>query len=1310
MKKNTKRVLSILTALGMCQTFAFNVMADEEYQSLSMGSMQSVFEKGAQPVYIEPVAYDAQGVEMQIDDPTALSYASSNENVVKVNADGQMSFVDYGVAVVTAVSGEISTSMLVTVTPNEYSKADFETDSGSTDNPRNGAKSLKIAGEITTFRDWNQSGGPEVQAAKQESLIWGANDKKSNNVLQAWFYDNGQTENSEAGISFKRHENYCNTGAIGIINAADTTYKISRVNGRWDQIEYPDHMTNAADTGILRTPGWHQVAIVQKNLSGDVLSDDGGDSKSTGYTVYLDGKEVTSNTSTENTKYIILGYAGATEGSCAYFDDASRAEYMALENVNIAADENDGELLTANLTYYGTTASASVTASYQWYASETKDGEYSAIDGANEKTYRPDAAALGNRKFIKVGATVTDVGNATEEYMSDASFIFTGVYESISINKSELSLNKNEEKQLKLVGYDSVGVERAISDLSGVTFTSSKPEIAEIGADGILKAKDYGTTTVTAEREGLKSSALVTVVAGNYVHSGWQGALHKDYNESATPVARTGQGAAAKTGKINGTTNQPEAQSAIWMNNEITIENVVSTAYFYDNGQNTDAEAAIDFGRYQSWAYGGAYGVINSADTTYKMVTHLPNNMYNGSVYVDKATDLGIARTKGWHQVTMIQKRLSGNTNAPGGRPDSYAVYFDGIKVRDKICGSAEPTMDMIRFYAGGDSNHVAYFDDVDTFYYTELADVTISADETDGETLVANAQYYGANSTDDASAYYQWYMSDEENGEYTKIANATSKTYKPSGNAAGKFIKAGVRVSDQIENKNETLETETAERFSEPIYAFDGIYQSISLGKSDSYFVKGETSEAQLKITGFGKDGLERGISDISGFSFTSSNKDVADVDASGKLTIKDYGRTTITATLAELSASLMVTVTPKTIRTADNDSALTAIARRGQGALSVAGGIDEYTDHNDGSKQTAGKSAISIWNWTMGASNSVSEMWFYDNGAKENATAAVNFTSYENYSMTKALGVIDSASDYYQLANTDGRWDKVKVSHLETAENTKILRTPGWHQVTIVQTNPSGDEFYTNARSEFGGKAAKTTHYTLYLDGRQVMDSDSATIARFIITAQAGQFETNTAWFDDAVQNRYISVENLKITETENGAYSADFDYYGISKDAVAEYKWYVSDTVDGEYGIIANETSKTFTPDAETAGKFIKASVKITDTLDGSTFATNERFTESVLAGGTFMEYLANGKLLITADKNIENAAAVIAVYEQSGDFQKLVSAKVVDSISVSKGNSKIVTIGTVSKTDTQTAKIMLWDGIKTQKAICNAITVE
>lgn len=1308
MKKNTKRVLSILTALGMCQTFAFNVSADEEYQSLSMGSMQSVFEKGAQPVYIEPVAYDAQGVEMQINDPTALSYVSSNENVVKVNADGQMSFVDYGVAVVTAASGEISTSMLVTVTPNEYSKADFETDSGSTDNPRNGAKSLKIAGEITTFRDWNQSGGPEVQAAKQESLIWGANDKKSNNVLQAWFYDNGQTENSEAGISFKRHENYDNTGAIGVINAADTTYKISGVDGRWDQIVYPKHMTNATDTGIARTPGWHQVAIVQKNLSGDVVS--GSDSTSTSYTVYLDGKEVQAQTSTQNTKYIINGYAGATEGSYAYFDDASRAEYMALENVNIAADENDGELLTANLTYYGTTASADVAASYQWYASETKDGEYSAIDGANGKTYRPDAAALGNRKFIKVGATVTDVGNATEEYMSDASFIFTGVYESISINKSELSLNKNEEKQVKLVGYDSVGVERAISDLSGVTFTSSKPEIAEIGAGGILKAKDYGTTTITAEREGLKSSALVTVVAGNYVHSGWQGRLHKDYNESATPVARTGQGAFAKAGKINGTTGKPEAETTIWMNNEITIENVVSTAYFYDNGQNTDAEAAIDFGRYQSWAYGGAYGVINSADTTYKMVKHLPNNMYNGSVYVDKATDLGIARTKGWHQVTMIQKRLSGNTNAKNGRPDSYAVYFDGIKIYEGKNGSAEPTMDMIRVYAGGDSNHIAYFDDVDTFYYTELADVTISADETDGETLVANAEYYGANSTDDASAYYQWYMSDEENGEYTKIANATSKTYKPSGNAAGKFIKAGVRVSDQIENKNETLETETAERFSEPVYVFDGIYQSISLGKSDSYFVKGETSEAQLKITGFGKDGLERGISDISGFSFTSSNKDVADVDANGKLTIKDYGRTTITATCADLSASLMVTVTPKTIRTADNDSALTAIARRGQGALSVAGGIDEYTDHNDGSKQTAGKSAISIWNWTMGASNSVSEMWFYDNGAKENATAAVNFTSYENYSMTKALGVIDSASDYYQLANTDGRWDKVKVSHLETAENTNIVRTPGWHQVTLVQTNPTGDEFYENQRGEFGGKAAKTTHYTLYLDGRQVMDSDSERIARFIITAQAGQFETNTAWFDDAVQNRYISVENLKITETDNGAYSADFNYYGISKDASVEYKWYAADTEDGEYSVIDNENAKTFTPDSQTAGKFIKASVKITDTLDGSAFATNERFTESVLAGGTFMEYLANGKLLITADKNIENAAAVIAVYEQSGDFQKLVSAKVVDSISVSKGNSKTVTIGTVSKTDTQTAKIMLWDGIKTQKAICNAITVE
>lgn len=311
-----------------------------------------------------------------------------------------------------------------------------------------------------------------------------------------------------------------------------------------------------------------------------------------------------------------------------------------------------------------------------------------------------------------------------------------------------------------------------------------------------------------------------------------------------------------------------------------------------------------------------------------------------------------------------------------------------------------------------------------------------------------------------------------------------------------------------------------------------------------------------------------------------------------------------------------------------------------------------------------------------------------------------AVVTAAYNDISTSMLVTVTPNEYNKVGFENTDEYGSSQTVSAEYKRNGEKALMVAGM-VTTFRDWNQSGGPEV---------KAAKTTHYTLYLDGQQVMDSDSTTIERFIVTAQAGQFETNTAWFDDAVQNRYLSIENLNITETDNGAYSADFDYYGISKDAAVEYKWYASDTEDGEYSLIANENEKTFTPDSQTTGKFIKASVKVTDTLDGNTVTTNERFSESVLAGGTFMEYLANGKLLITADKNIGNAAAVIAVYEQSGEFQKLVSARVVDSISVSKGNSKTVTIGNISKTDTQTAKIMLWDSIMTQKALCNAVTVE
>lgn len=116
--------------------------------------------------------------EMPMDDPTTLSYSSSNERVVRVSNEEKMRFVDYGVAVVTAAYNDISTSMLVTVTPNEYNKVGFEntdeygsSQTVSAEYKRNGEKALMVAGMVTTFRDWNQSGGPEVKAANKETLI-----------------------------------------------------------------------------------------------------------------------------------------------------------------------------------------------------------------------------------------------------------------------------------------------------------------------------------------------------------------------------------------------------------------------------------------------------------------------------------------------------------------------------------------------------------------------------------------------------------------------------------------------------------------------------------------------------------------------------------------------------------------------------------------------------------------------------------------------------------------------------------------------------------------------------------------------------------------------------------------------------------------------------------------------------------------------------------------------------------------------------------------------------------------------------------
>lgn len=1295
MKKQIKKLVSVLAAAAMSATMMFTVaQAAEEYSSIGLGDMQSVYLKG-ETAELNIVPLDANGEEVLFDDYGNCTYTSSNENVVTIDELGTMTMRDYGVSTVTVKCGELSASMMVTVTPAKIGEQTFDSEQTSMARRGVGAKEHTVE-TIAQAKDDGGNVLADYIQANVPSIYWPGEPKMSNMVSEGWFYDNGQTENAEAGIGFKRHENYNNTGAVGVLNSTDTTYRVSNVHGRWDQIWENDIIeSRTTDTGIARTKGWHQVTMVQTNPAGNVMHSNGsGNAVSAVFEIYLDGKLVKTGTSTGYQKYQIYGYAGFTVGTTSWFDDAVNTNYMQVNGVELGTDADDGETLVASVDYTGYSG-ASVAATYQWYYADSADAtEWTLIEGATEKSYKPENIAEGN--FIKAGVKVTEtidnVNYQTEEYFSDPTFLFDGTYESISLGKSDSYTTKGGTITLKVTGFSKDGIERTISDISEMTFQSSDEQVATV-ENGVVTAKDYGRTQITAKLGEMTAKMQITVTPPlNTETRSWIA----DFDSSATTIARRGAGSYAYAGTMNGTNYQTTGLGGWWQGK--TRSNAFFETWFYDNGELTDAEAAVGFTAYggtnSSVPNVGVVGVLKDGDTTYQIANLELNIVFSGRVSSSK--DTGIARTPGWHQVTVVQKHPEGevgyernNVGFPydyWSRIREYELYLDGELVDTQVWTSDRFSFMYSQGYAGGDTSHTAYFDDAMKNDYIALEGVLLSVAE-DGESLVATPDYYGPNGSyivEEGGAEFKWYYADSEDAEtWTVIEGATEQIYTPDKTTKGKFIKAGVKITDTLDNKNDI---KTEERLSDATYVFDGIYNSISLGKSASWLTaKGAT--AQLVLTGFGGDKLERNITDLTDVTFTSADEQIAIVSADGTVTAVDYGRTQVTAKMGDLETAITITVTPKNVNNKNFDSSATSMSRTGAGAKIVTSIIKkDFVNGDTGAKYDIADNTTLIWNESF-VGNGVNEAWFYDSGETENAEIGIAAMGLENRSMMPYVGVINSEDETYHYIQGDERWSNLPISRLTQSyfnKDTGIKRTKGWHQVTFVAMNAESN--------------SKSKAYEIYLDGQLIKTATSSYQPMGIIVANAMANEGNSVWVDDAAQHQYVEIKDVTIAKDETGAMKASYNYYGpIDASMSATYQWSVSE--DGKaWTVIEGVTNETYTGEE---GKYYNVTVTVTDLLDSTTITT-DRVSDAYLLTDTSISYV-DGKVIITAGEEI-SGVIIVAEYETVNGYKTLKSVKTIENITASEGEISEVQTGTLSGT------IMLWDSIKTQVPYCDSYEIK
>lgn len=837
MKKTLKKLIGILTCVGMCSSFSFTVAHATTYTSMSIARTGSVLLKSdTSDHYIEFDLLCDDGTtktDADFEDLTGFTFTSSDTDVAAISTDGKIQMHDYGVTTLTASYQGVSGSMLLTVTPKIWVHDSFDTSTSSTTRTGAGAKSVAGVSDTThlvqTDLTWQSLMLKEKSA---EVYAQGFGLRSGSN--EAWFYDNGQTTDSEAGVLFRTYRNYYATGALGVANASDTTYKLTGVTP-YDKGDFKvtaAQVASAADTGIARTKGWHQVSDVC-----DIYSNNSY--------LYLDGKLVkTIGNAGYLTPGLICAYAGQNTSHTAYFDDVYMSQYVSLKNVALT-ENNDGSL-SSTYSYNGTSddpdyTSGNKTVSYKWYYGDRANSQtWTQITGADGSTYTPDSSVNG--KYVKVGIQVTDntetyFGNVvtytTEEYYSSPIPIGEIAPDSISLGKNVSHYTKDTQTaQLTVTGFiDGVDAGANVSDLTGYTFTSSNTNAVTVSNSGLMTIKDYGTSVITASIGTKTAKIMITVTPQVWASDG--------FDTSAVSYIRTGAGAKTLNGIVSDTClAQNIFFSSLYPSSGSTTlktgygrRSETLEAWFYDNGATSDSESGIAFRAYNNYYATGALGVINSSDTTYKL-TGVTAYVSGTAEYkmtpaqVAAATDTKIARTKGWHQVTDVVKH-----NPAQSGTYSCELYLDGQYISTE--NSAWCTPGLINAYAGQNTSHTAYFDDAALCEYAALESVTVTKGS--DNVLTAGYTYSGGTYALSGTPSYKWYYADSADAStWTEISGATNSTYTPDSTLEGKYIKAGVTVSDNITRADTTSYDKTittAEHYSEPQFIVSNTSISYSNG-----------------------------------------------------------------------------------------------------------------------------------------------------------------------------------------------------------------------------------------------------------------------------------------------------------------------------------------------------------------------------------------------------------------------------------------------------------------------------------------------
>ena len=524
--------------------------------------------------------------------------------------------------------------------------------------------------------------------------------------------------------------------------------------------------------------------------------------------------------------------------------------------------------------------------------------------------------------------------------------------ESVSLNKSEMTLTEGESETLAAT----VTPENA--ENKSITWNSNNEAVATVDANGTVTAKSAGTAVITATSANGKTAGCTVTVEKKQIP-----VTEVRLSESTVGIVE------GSTYKLTATVlpeNTTDSKNVSWSSNNEAVATV-------------DANGTVT-------AKSAGTAVITATSTNGKSagctVTVEKKQIPVTEVRLSEST-VGIVEGSTYKlTATVLPENTTDSKNVSWGSNNEAVATVDANgTVTAKRAGTAVITATSTNGKTAGCTVTVSKKEIPITEVRLNKSTETL----TEGETTTLTATVLPENTTDSKSL--SW-----------RSSNSEVATVDANGTVTAK--RAGTAVITATSTNGKTAGcTVTVSKKEIPII-------EISLDKSSATLTEGETTTIVATV-------LPENTTDSKSVSWSSSNSEVATVDANGTVTAKRAGTAVITATSTNgKTAGCTVTVSKKEIPITEISlDKSSATLTEGETTTLTATVLPENTTYGKSVKWSSSNVAVA----TVDLMGKVT--------AKRAGTAIITATS-ENGKTASCTVTVNKKDTYTGLRDVDGNW----------------------------------------------------------------------------------------------------------------------------------------------------------------------------------------------------------------------------------------------------------------------------------------------